>query len=338
MKQRKSNIELLRIICFVMIVTLHISPIGLVAANPIEQGTFSYYFCILMRIFVNAALTTFVIIGGYVSFYGKFDLKKTLKRLFIPFLMFFPVFMYRTCVNYQINDIGKFFEYNIKDLLSFSGSYYHLWYIFVYLIILILFNYLREGLDKKSKKENFIFITILLLFSSVNTFYPSLNIRIFNDLFSNRLLFLTAVFCSGYYINKYDIKVSKPFAIGLIIINYIIFALLFKMVSNHEGSLYYIYLDNNNLFTGLLSISWLLLFKNIDIKNMIVNKIASLTYGAYICHVIFIEVFMKYINLYQYFNHKYYILIMSIFIILVIVCSFILEYVRKKIIKNIVKK
>ena len=331
--ERKSSIELLRIISFLMVVILHISPIGLVVANPINPGTFSSYFCLLTRIFVTGAVMIFVAIGGYVSFYGNFDTKKSLKKLFIPLLMYLPFFMQITYKNYHPDSFRLFLSINSEHFFTVYGTYYHLWFIFVYFVTLILFKYIRVGIDKFSKKENLFFILFLLVISSINTFYPLINIQIFNDYFFNYLLSFISIYACGYYINKYDVKVNKKLCIFILFIIYVLYSFFFRVISHQEEKLFFDFMNTNNLFNKLLGVFWLLLFKDINIKSKLINSISSLTYGGYICHVIFITILMKYIDLYQYFNHKYYVLIMGVIIILVALLSLLLEWLRKLVLK-----
>lgn len=66
---RQSNIELLRILCVIMVITLHVFG----EYQEIESASFQHT-CTFINSFCNTAVTIFILISGY---YGiKFKLKK----------------------------------------------------------------------------------------------------------------------------------------------------------------------------------------------------------------------------------------------------------------------
>ena len=334
--ERKSNIELLRILAFIMVVFTHITPVALTIPNGIASHSYSWYYATLIRCLVTPAISIFVIITGFVCYFNKekYNVKKTLKRIFIPLLVFIPLIF--TINMLESNSLHEAVKSFLNMVLWLNGSLHHLWYIVAYTFLIIITPILIKGVEAYNKKQfTIVLLTLYILIGGSELITILKNINVFNGMFRNNLVYFITMFLTGYYINKYNIKVKKivTFIIGIIVIyiNYKIF-----LINNPiNTTLNYMTIANNFQILNILqSICIFMFFKEMNIGNInIVNCISRLTYGAYIVHVAFIYYNQKIFPFLQYVTYKNYYVYDIAFATSVVICSLITEGIRQLIIK-----
>ena len=329
--KRKSNIELLRIMAFLMVIVIHVTPTGLVIPNGIESHSYSWYYASLMRCLANPAITIFLMISGYVSYYKKdnFNVKKTLIRLLIPLFVLAPILCLINILETGFS--SQTFKTLLDTSVSLTGSFHHLWYIVGYFLIVILAPVLLKGIEKITKKEFLLMLITMYIFTGVTELISLIIGKIlFCGMFSNNIVYFLIVFMTGIYINKYDIKVKKIISFIIVIcfmyINYKIF-----LVNNPINSnLQLLTIANNfQIFNILQTIYIFLFFKELKIQSKIINNIAKLTYGAYIVHVFFIYYLQRIVPFIPYLNNFNYFLYDLRFIFCVAICSLLTEAIRQ---------
>jgi len=330
--ERKSNIELLRIIAFLMVIFIHVTPTGLTIPEGIESHNLSWYYATFMRGICGPAITIFIMISGYFGYTNKekYSIKKMLKRVLIPLICLSPLlFMINVMVSgFSIETIKQF----INMGLTLNGSFHHLWYIVGYIFIIIITPLLTKGIESYSKKNFTLLLLTMYILIGISELVQILEgIVIFRGMFSNNLIYFITMYLTGYYINKYDLKVSKIISFIMIIlitgINYEIF-LRENPINAPINFMTIVY--NFQLFNMLLSISIFLFFKLLKMKSYKgINYIARLTYGAYIVHVFYIFFNQRFFPFLQYTNEKYYFICDIGFVIFVAICSLLTEGIRQ---------
>lgn len=348
---RKSNIELMRILLFVMVVCIHVcSPF--LNSNHIVSDL-SWQFTNLIDGFSRVSVNGFVIISCYFLYTRRNTAKSRLKSLLIPLCFYLIPYLFL-----YIKDSSNIwaFYYLFKDLLDNQTYLYHLWYLQVLLIIHLLadyFNLLIDNLDKAKHKS---LIVILLVFSS---FIPTICYLVdyqFVDtsLFSSRLTLFITLYFIGAYINKYNLSFNR-FKLFISFMIAEIAVVLFTFIYNYKTSPIILALnlrgielsypfpgfigafyDFNNIVIILASVTLFLFFRSLDFKSKAINYISKKTYGAYILHIFWINILSEiyYLNPYVYYGTIYYPAVLLIFIFLVSFCSIcsviIIDVVREK--------
>lgn len=329
--KRKSNIELLRILAFIMVIFIHVTEVGLVIPNGIESHSYTWYYATIMRAFVQPAVTLFILISGYVVYFNreKYSIKKNIKKILIPIIMLTPLLFVVNILVYglSINTAVGF----LSEMITFTGVYHHMWYVAVYLFIILITPMLINGIERYSKKNYTILLIIMYILIGITELINIVGqINCFQGMFSNQIIFFIAIFLTGYYINKYNVRMKK-------IINFILYIILFYV--RYKIFLHYnpinaplnftIIANNFNILNILCAILIFLFFKELKTKeNKIINHIAKLTYGAYIIHTFYIFYNQKFIPFTQFVKNENYYLFDIAFVLSVAICSLFTEEVR----------
>lgn len=323
----KSNIELLRLILFLMVVSIHVTTEGLVAkTGGYIIGSMSWYYASLMRLFVAPAVLGFILISGYLMINKNFDFRKYLGKIIAPFLIYFPLLFLFDCSTIYGDIFVKIFL-ALNHFIYLTGAFYHLWYIVVLIIFAVFIPYINKLFSYCSKKQHGRMILLLLFTSSINsTTLLFADKLLFDGLLgsSSRILLFATLYIVGAYIGKYEIKFKKYiYLLGFMVIPVLTYSycvLYGKSILN--------YIELSSLFILLQGIFLFLFFIKLELNSKLVNYIGGLVYGGYIVHVLFISFLQRLFPLAAYYNTKYYFLIDWIFILLVVVLSIIAESIR----------
>ena len=152
-KSRDVNIELLRIVAMLMVVTLHCLGNGLLLDNP----NINIYNSVLIRLLDTFSLTAnsiFLIISGYYSINSKFNLKKILTLWGKTIL--YSLLIYAICriLNYITVAYDSF-------LPIFSGQY---WFISAYIALYFLAPIINLVMNKLTKNQfKYLLITLVIM-------------------------------------------------------------------------------------------------------------------------------------------------------------------------------
>ena len=337
--KRNYNLDILRIISMLMIITLHYCNFGY---HIYKTGTVGNKTPILWLIFAFSyvAVNLYVLISGYFLSESKFKWKKVFK-LIIEVLFYsiiigavFMIFKWRTFTSFR--DILKVF------LPVLSGTY---WFISTYLVMYILSPYLNRFIKTMKEKEYRDFLIICgIIFIICNNIIPGSNMidstRGYGILWFMYLYFVAA------YIRKYDFpKIKNIYYLGIYVIailitfgsrylfmNYLSSIDIFK----ENQTLLYSY---NSITMFIASVSLFLFFKNIKMKEILpkgINNVAVATFGVYLIHENFLvrEVLYDKVLKVTYFATKPFYVKASVMIasILAVFCACaIIDMIRKKI-------
>lgn len=292
---RKSNFELMRILCMLFIVLYHTIERGNVLFNSNNQTLSIILEFVQLLIVVHVDM--FVLLTGYFQSKSNFKISKPLKImaqcLFYTILIML-VLSFSGVINLSKAEIFK----NI--FVNFIGEY---WFINIYLVLYAIspfLNVIIDNIDQSKYKKLLVLCFIifsLIPYNSGNKFF------FYNSGFSlTNFIFLYFI---GAYLRKYPIKESYLFK-KMTNNSYclILFFVYFLMaISNFCLSKTASYLAGvnsifneifNNFVTEKLNyenpliiiqaISIFLIFEKINIKSKFINKISTLSLGVYIFH------------------------------------------------------
>ena len=296
-KERQGNIELLRILSMLMIITLHFLGHGGVL-NKLTPFTPYYYFGYIMKGLCYVSVNCYVFISGYFLVDSKFKIKKLM--ILLAQVLFYSITIYLVLCG------GGLIEFSVKDALlslipTMSNRY---WFVTMYVGMYLLSPFLNIAVKAMTKKSHYIFIMVLFaLFSLIPTFvFFSVGLNFGGD--SGVVWFIT-LYIIAAYIKKYYTPARKKSQTRKLALGYFGAALLVPIsqfcivLLSKTGITHYVDADRllsisilfykyNSVLVLAASLLLFLLFLNIQIKGKYVNKlicfISLLTFGVYLFH------------------------------------------------------
>lgn len=324
--ERKSGIELFRVVLMIMIIGLHYfnSAMG-GALEYTNEGTFNWYLIRFIESMFIIAVDCFIIINGYFMVSKKsVNLRKIIK-LFLE-LSLYNVIIYLLCLamgieQFQINTF-------IKSLFPLLLNNYWFFKYYIVLFLLIPFiNILLNNIDKETYKK--LLIVILLVFSLWDSIIPN---KIIVDSGYGIVNFVVLYMIGGYLKLHYNNSNNFSYwGIRYILFSLVTFISLFiPVIRNNSWSYYFI----TNIFSAICLFN---AFNKVNIKSNIINTIASSVFGVFILHL------NPYILNFQYkiaktnlfWNSKFMILHMIVTCIAIFSIFILVDILRKKLFDKI---
>lgn len=326
--KRDVNIDLLRVISMVMIVTLH--ALGKSAAlDKVIPLSLNYYILYFFEGIAYLGVNLFILITGYYSQESKFSSKKILYIILETF--FYSVLIYFLLLCFGI------IRFSVKDLVYvfFPVLTRHYWYISVYVLTYFLLPFLNFA--DRLKKSDFkkLLIILFVFFSIIPTFVFFVDTFDLNNGYS--FLWFGFLILISKYIRKYSAERVKRIntirfvaILAMLLIpasRYVIAAVSKLMTGRIVGAgLFFRY---NSFLVLIASVLLFILFLEIRIDDPRLTKIivslAPLTLGVYLIHT---NIFIKDIiwNIFKF--DKYiddwfviFIIIAGVFAIFVLGCG-----------------
>ena len=258
--QRQINLEILRILCMLFIITGHIG-----GRSGIES--FSSFATIAPH-----AVNCFVLISGYFLITSKFKIERVLRVILETIFYTFTI----TIVLYLL---GKANMYDIvKSIMPFAPTKFSYWFVNKYLAVIMLSPFICKICATISKRQyQILLVTLLLIGSSLLTVFP------FGELFGNgfSLLWMTTVFITGGYLRLHAPQ-FRYWGIATLCL------LLLYNICNIYGQ-GKICLGYNSLITYALAICTFMWFSRMSIPNSgfiakTTTFIAPHVFAAYLIH------------------------------------------------------
>lgn len=271
---RLSNIELLRIILMLMIITHHVL-VGL-GLKKNSENVFNYdelvFFELSLNSFVVIGVNTFVIISGFFGINFK---RKTL-YLFMSQALFYSIFFFiiSCIVDFKSFSLRRFLE----AFLPLSRNVW--WFFTTYCALYILSPFINKGIDNIQKKDYFILLVFLIYMNCFSGFlFGVLNTNSGYSIFHFIVLYL-----GGRYLGKFNIKFSFPL-LGLVFFVIVMIVLIFAFsYFGRYDKIWKLYSYNNPLIV-LSSMCMFFVFFNLYVsKYKIIHVLSSSIFGVYLIH------------------------------------------------------
>ena len=270
-KERDSNIELLRIVCMLFILIHHFIIHSLVPDLFVRDGEINSYrvACIVINGFVYVGVNCFILISGY---YGiKFKLRSLFNLYCICVFFALLAALMKACVtDVQVN---KSLLYTI--LLPFSHSDW--WFIKCYVALFLIAPVLNKAAQNLGRKE---FITVIVLLTFLNIYlgyyWHQHNSDGYN-LVQFIYVYLLGAFQRRFPLKRLDRKYSMILYLSGALLWSLISILSVKWRVPHWVPFYY-----NNPLVILAAVGLFVFMTQIEIRSVAVNTIASSVLAAYL--------------------------------------------------------
>lgn len=323
--ERKSNFELLRIISMFMIIMVHTLGHG----GAIEKtflNNYNFFIVNFLESFSIIGVNCYIIISGYFNIMSEFKVSKIFK-------IYLQTIFYSIVISIIFMGVGLT-KINLKNLLFtfFPIMMQTWWFVSIFLVLYIFSYYINKLLKNLSFDE---YTKLVIIMSFIFVVWPSIPKFAPIDNQSGYSLYnFIFLYIIGAYIKLFfeDKHINK-----LILINsFIILGMTLSIINIAMSFSYGYYFAKNSynfIIVVIMSVMFFLIFKQINIKNKFVNKVASLTFGIYLIHdhPFVRDNLYKWLNYNDYFNKSTFF-IYTLFIVLIIYFfSSLIELFRKKI-------
>lgn len=278
-KTRQSNIELLRIIAMIFIISFHMTLYEkTMYTGSIKKTIFSTILSSLGLIGVNI----FILITGYFQIEQKFKAKKILKIWLQT--VFYSALIIVLLRYFNIIKVDR----RIIFYAFLPVTYNEYWFISSYILLYLFSPFINKFAKCLSKNEykNFLII-FTFLFSITYTVVIGSSYRAKATGLGNLAWFIYLYLLAGY-IKLYEIKFlnNKKLLIASITVIFIVYETILVLLKFAKlDILSTMFIEVNSAFVLSLSILIFSLFKELNIKSSrVINYVASTTLTAYLIH------------------------------------------------------
>lgn len=351
-KNRNSNFELMRIISMIYIIIFHVFIHGNILDNS-TGGT--YILLIILQALVIVHVNSYVVVTGY------FQCEKQMK--FSKFLSTNnAMWFYKAILMIIFVIIGLDHPSKIQFLKAISPiNYMDYWFVGLYLILYLIspiINKLIHCLTKRQYQKLLVLLFLILCVLSTFTRQTA-----YNNICGYSLGNFIFLYLIGAYIKLYSISENNIFKkltintkkilffsiyIALALLNGIIYIFgksLIEINSSIFQELGYIISESYTSFCSpivvIQTVSFFLFFSCLTIKNKLINKIATCTFGVYLIHenIHLQQLIYKPFGFLQKGKYSYGVILKIVyFSVIVFFVCWIIEFLRQVIFKFIYKR
>ncbi len=191
-------------------------------------------------------------------------------------------------------------------LKTFGNGYYHLWFCYLIIGLYVILPFLRLIVQNKRLTEYFLLLSFLFaIVIPTAKLIPLDFLQKLLSLTDNLLLYFvlgyTFYFVIGYYLHEYPLTKKQSYGVyfgGIIgLVATISLTAMISLNAIQPTEMFYQYLSLNVMLT---SVGTLVFFENIigkidfsDRFRKLVLLFSECSFGMYLCHVFFIEIFTK---------------------------------------------
>lgn len=294
-KKRDANIELLRIVAMLMIITLHFN----IHSNALlvlgEPASSVQIFATILEAVAITGVNVYVLISGYYLSFSKVKLSKVL-------LLILQVYFYTLLISCAMMFVGA---YSVKpeDKLDralrylFPISSEHYWFVTAYVIMYVLAPVMNAAVNTLKRKQlKAVIIGLLTWFCFIKSIVP---VKFGTDRMGYDFGWFICLYLIAAYIRKYNIvlfrdakKSALVYLISVVVIA--AFSLVFYKINFDTGNFNY-YAEvpcHYNFFfalTGALGLFSVFRFMRLK-ENLladVIRIIAPYTLGVYLLHMHF---------------------------------------------------
>ena len=169
-KERQANIELLRIIAMLMVVTLHYLIKGQAAVSLVEETGILNVLLWFLKAMCIVTINVYVLISGYFLLEAKWKLSR-LVTLWLQ-VMFYSLGVPLVCLALGVGDVNAWGLYDWVNVI-FPVQMEHYWFITAYVVLYLLVPVLSMGVKKLNRKQHgMVIVGLLMVFSIPKSLLP----------------------------------------------------------------------------------------------------------------------------------------------------------------------
>lgn len=293
-KERQANLELLRIIAMLMVVTAHLVNHGNMITFA-QQGSASYYIVWTMFGVAFTCITIYLLISSYFLIDAKFSTWKLAKMGGQVFFYAFGI----TALFWIFGDVDHELKNMVFSLLPISSDFY--WFISMYVGMYILAPLMNKLIRSLTKRQLQCAMAVSFLLVSVwpNIIYFS---SALNTAGGVSISWFLTVYLFGAYLRLYykpDGHFTKKLlwaclASLLIPASRFVIEGLLKTPLGKISILddlmwgYSVFYSYSSILVSLASLLWFVAFLNLDIRggrtSRFINRVAGASFGVYLIH------------------------------------------------------
>ena len=298
-KTKIAYLETLRVLSAFGVITLHIccnlikfydEGLSETEHRIFEFLWFSFHFCVPVFVMITGAI--FLSPEKEVGY--KKILSKYLPRMLFILLLFGFAFCWMEIVfNERKITIPQIPVAFLNLVVGYCWD--NMWYLYMLCGLYLAIPIVKAFVEKASDKDILIFLTVLFLFESVQSFSKEcFGFKTgFYIPFSGIYIFYLI---AGHFLSKIEIK-NMFFTLGLIFVP--LSVLVFFIALGYEYSVLGKYFSYSSPITVCLSLGIFSLFRNSRVKKPIEDfclKFGKYTFGIYIFHVVFLNFAYKFLH------------------------------------------
>lgn len=291
-KSRQSNMELLRVVAMLMIITLHYLDKGNVLPEFAEMSTANHYIAWLLESFCYVAVNIYVLISGYFLTTSKFTFKKLV-------VLWGQILFYSWAIGgiFLLTGMAEEGATSLYELIfvALPVTAGHYWFATIYVLLFAVSPFLNAAIEKMNKQQHRVCIVVLVtIFSLWNTILP-MTIPL-ADGEGMDIAWFVCLYVIAAYLRKYPEDRKRKgylYVLGYVLCSALVFGagLALLWVNSVTGKLggyatnWYAY---NSLPVLLGSVCLFVAFTKMEIKgggvSKVINTLAGATFGVYLIH------------------------------------------------------
>lgn len=337
MKERNSNIEMLRIISMLFIVISHYTVHNGVVNSTLPLG-FNRIFLEIMTL-GNIGSILFVLISGYYMVESD---KLKINKIFN---LWFQIFCYSILIYFCFVVFGSE-TFTIKGLLKslLPITFEQYWFASAYILLYIFHPYINKMIKSLSRKEHLSLILIALSIFSVMRLITT------QKYYGNELIQFFIFYIIGCYLGKYKKNIFNSNKVNGLIIAITTFILISSVIifdlvgtkmpvfATHSTYLF----SRTSIITILFSISLFSIFLNKEkFNNKGINLIASCTFAIYLISdnsLVRKFLWVDFFKNFNYVNSGFLVGHLVVSVLLVFIICIIIDIIRKNTLEKLYKK
>ena len=299
MKEKNYNLELVRMISFILVIVIHVTNYFCRAYGRIPQG--EYLFSLALDTAARVSVPCFFMISGALLLGREEPLKKHGKRL----LRFVCALAVWSAVYYFWNIYYMGSEYDLREIL-YEPAEAHLWYLYAMIpiyLVLPFFQVMCRHMDLKLEKAFLIVTTAAVLFNYLlwimggEAYY---DLPLIGDRIYAWYIFI------GYYLFKYrrHIRLRQRTAgilcvVSLALAFFVTWGITSATGTHYEDALTYacplIAVGSCSFFLFIIRAGRAKLQFGERTKKLI-NLFCGCSFGIYLIHILFLDNYKKYMR------------------------------------------
>lgn len=281
---RKSNIELLRIISMLLIISHHyVVNSEIMNAFQIGDTSINYIFLNLWGMWGKTCINTFILITGYFTCKTGPTIKRYCKILLEYLFYHFVIYFIMLAAGYETIGFKRVFDLFFVVFRFANRSGYFTYSFLIFYLFIPFINKFIQSITKYDMRK--VVLLLLFVFTIQSTFF--FNYYIFGEVF-----WFIAVYFIGAYLSLYppewscNLKGSVRLLIMSLVLSYSsVLLMIFVGAMTQKADPYIFVADSNKLGAVLVSVMLFSTFKNLNIGySKAINLMAKTTFGVLMIH------------------------------------------------------